>query len=1127
MAGNSDREPADPRTEMLSPRPDAAMGAGPTEAFAAPWKSASDAPAATLSEAADRPAAAAPPGAGGELPSDFGRYHIERKLGGGGMGSVYLARDRELDRLVALKVPRFTGDTPPSLERFRREARAAATLDHPNICAVYDVGEVAGVQYLTMAYVEGHPLSDLLQAGSPLPERPAADLIRKLALALDEAHRHGVVHRDLKPANVMINRRHEPVITDFGLARRDRPGEAQLTHSGTILGTPAYMSPEQVEGDPDRIGPAADVYSLGVMFYELLTGRRPFQGSVASIFSQILRDPPRPPGELQAGLDPRLEAICLKCMSKAPTDRGTMGELAAALSEYLGGTAANRPAAGERTFTAPGLARPAEPQAETMAIGSTATGTAPPAPATRETGLATQLLAQLAARLEQDSLARQRPPEEDRWWRNPLLPWLAAAIGVLGVLVILSSFRGENEQRVLIQIDLREYARDPDVIVLLDGRPLDRQALGKPVRVRPGEHRIVVKRGDAIVAGSRFSVLAGGGVRQVPVVEGDQLPVVTAERISSATADAPGRTASVNGDTARPGTPATTHPGRQRTAGTAPGVEALPPEPVAASLALWSQRDSQYRPNPLPTAVQVNDRAALRIESDLQHPVASDLQPGWNRLVFDTTPVERAAEDNHLKFRIGPVTTNEQGNPLMSPVLWTMYNGDDWKLDSGRYRHRSDPEATSVQLAFRLYYAGLRFEDGAIKDGDYVVTGKPDSEYRNASVTATVFVNGTGLNTFTAQPRQVVITPLLRKGHNEIRIVSSRVENCLNDNDVWVSVSGPAEWNARRDRFQTRPIASISAMTGWRRNQTTSRLENTLDPQSATIERIIPLYLSDEPALAGRPPEQPTMSVWSERSSAYQEANLHSELRVNGRLVGVFTSETREIVEPVLKSNDWNDIALKTFARNPAERSTSIKLQFGPARRTETGELTMSPVLWWLDNGGDWQLDGNRLRHQLDPDATEMTVSTRVFYAGTDRETRPVAKGDYVLAADPGSEYYNPSVTATVFINGKALNSFTSQPRQVVITPLLKTGDNEIRVVTARVTNSLRDNDIALSIAGPARYNVAQSTYEFAPVLEFAALEGWTRDAATGQLVAGDDPGRETLERVLRLRIANPQAGEP
>ncbi len=180
------------------------------------------------------------------LPEQVGRYRVVRLLGRGGMGAVFLAEDPELGRPVALKVPRLgPADGPQVLERFHREARAAATLHHPNICPVYDVGEVGGVPYLAMAFVEGKALSEVLRGGKPVPARRAAALVRKLALALQEAHARGVVHRDLKPANVMIDRRGEPVIMDFGLARLTSPGETRLTQDGSVLGTPAYMAPSR------------------------------------------------------------------------------------------------------------------------------------------------------------------------------------------------------------------------------------------------------------------------------------------------------------------------------------------------------------------------------------------------------------------------------------------------------------------------------------------------------------------------------------------------------------------------------------------------------------------------------------------------------------------------------------------------------------------------------------------------------------------------------------------------------------------------------------------------------------------------------------------------------------------
>ena len=176
-----------------------------------------------------------------DLPEQFGRYRIMRQLGQGGMGAVYLAHDTKLDRPVALKVPFFDpADGPQAVQRFEREARAAATLDHPNLCPVFDVGEVDGIHYLTMPYIEGKTLSEAIPRGQALPEAQAAALVRKLALALQEAHDRGVIHRDLKPGNIMVNRRRELVIMDFGLARmaggddgadhpdRPRPGHRPL-----------------------------------------------------------------------------------------------------------------------------------------------------------------------------------------------------------------------------------------------------------------------------------------------------------------------------------------------------------------------------------------------------------------------------------------------------------------------------------------------------------------------------------------------------------------------------------------------------------------------------------------------------------------------------------------------------------------------------------------------------------------------------------------------------------------------------------------------------------------------------------------------------------------------------------
>jgi tetratricopeptide (TPR) repeat protein len=289
----------------------------------------------TTATALPRPPA--PPDDLPPLPEPFGRYAILRPLGGGGMGAVFLAHDTQLDRLVALKVPRLAGaDRAVLLERFHREARAAALLHHPNICPVFDVGTVGEMPYLTMAYIEGEPLHEWAAARPPRPLPEVLALVRTLAEALHEAHLRGVVHRDLKPSNVLVDRRGEPVIMDFGLARRVNLGEERLTRPGLPMGTPTYMPPEQVLGRLDEMGPASDVYSLGVILYELLAGVCPFQGPVAAILAQILSHDPPPPSHHRPGLDPRLDAVCLRALAKQPAERfAGMEELARALDDCL------------------------------------------------------------------------------------------------------------------------------------------------------------------------------------------------------------------------------------------------------------------------------------------------------------------------------------------------------------------------------------------------------------------------------------------------------------------------------------------------------------------------------------------------------------------------------------------------------------------------------------------------------------------------------------------------------------------------------------------------------------------------------------------------------------------------
>jgi formylglycine-generating enzyme required for sulfatase activity len=270
-----------------------------------------------------------------DMPAQLGRYRIKKRLGGGGMGAVYLVENTKLQREEALKVPHFESGNDPSIrERFLREAHAAARLDHPNLCPIYDADVIDGIYFLTMRLLPGKPLS--AYTGRPHPPREALQITLTLAQALEHAHSKGVIHRDLKPSNVMLCPGTGPTVLDFGLAKQIHRPDQKLTQSGMAMGTPAYMPPEQVKGELHRIGPLSDVYSLGVILFELLTGRPPFQGTTAEVMGQILCVEAPPPSQLRPGLCPALDAVCVKAMAKATEDRyPSMKDFSEALQDGL------------------------------------------------------------------------------------------------------------------------------------------------------------------------------------------------------------------------------------------------------------------------------------------------------------------------------------------------------------------------------------------------------------------------------------------------------------------------------------------------------------------------------------------------------------------------------------------------------------------------------------------------------------------------------------------------------------------------------------------------------------------------------------------------------------------------
>ncbi|MFZ5832240.1 MAG: protein kinase domain-containing protein [Planctomycetota bacterium] len=406
------------------------------------------------------------------VPERIDRFEIVAVLGRGGFGTVYRARDPKLNRDVAIKVPRLSRQgEEEEAARLLREARSAATLSHPNICPIFEIGQQAGQPFIVMALIEGRPLSQFIAGQADISPHQAATVIHKLARALGEAHAKGVIHRDIKPANIMIDRRGQPIVMDFGLARRVSAGDPSLTREGVIVGTPAYMSPEQARGDTPAVGPASDVFALGVVLYELLTGRRAFVGALAEVIEQILGTDPQRPSEIRADVDPALEAICLKALSKDPARRyRSMKAFAEDLSKYL---AAQRSAAGATTS--------ADDEAVTQ---------------------------KFAAMLK----AISAETAESRRWRRNWIPIVASLVGatIVGVILLLGIvlFGPTPTATVMINIDLD--VRDPSLDFFLDGEQISGEILTKPIELKVGRHELIVKKDQRLFRRYTFEVTSEG-----------------------------------------------------------------------------------------------------------------------------------------------------------------------------------------------------------------------------------------------------------------------------------------------------------------------------------------------------------------------------------------------------------------------------------------------------------------------------------------------------------------------------------------------------------------------------------------------------------------------------------------
>jgi eukaryotic-like serine/threonine-protein kinase len=335
-----------------------------------------------------------------------GRYRIMRKLGSGGMADVYLAEDEELGRRVAIKIlnDKYAPDDQ-FVERFRREAKNAAGLSHPNIVSIYDRGEAEGTYYIAMEYLDGRSLKELVVARGPLPIPDAIAATRQVLAALRFAHRKGVVHRDIKPHNVMADADGRLKVTDFGIARA---GVSQMTEAGSIIGTAQYLSPEQARGAP--VDQRSDLYSMGVVLYEMLTGQVPFTGeSPVEIAMKHLSDTPRPPSLLRPDIPPDLDMVVLRALAKNPEDRFQAAEeMDAELDRVAAGTGVTAETADAATAVLSGTA-----------LASAPTAIVPPRRPPTET--------------RRPSYRYAEPPRR----RRPVWPWLLALL-----LVVLAGVSG-------------------------------------------------------------------------------------------------------------------------------------------------------------------------------------------------------------------------------------------------------------------------------------------------------------------------------------------------------------------------------------------------------------------------------------------------------------------------------------------------------------------------------------------------------------------------------------------------------------------------------------------------------------------------------------------------------------
>jgi len=438
-----------------------------------------------------------------------GRYRIQRKLGAGGMADVYLAEDQELGRRVAIKIlnGRHANDDQ-FIERFRREAKNAAALNHPNIVSIYDRGNAEDTYYIAMEYLDGKTLKELIVGRGKAPVNVAIEYARQILSALRFAHRHGIVHRDIKPHNVLVDSEGRVKVTDFGIARA---GTSQMTETGSIVGTAQYLSPEQARGG--EVDQRSDLYSLGVVLYELLTGKTPFEGDTpVEIAMKHLSNAPKPPSKLRPDIPEELDMVVLRALAKDPDDRyQSADEMEADLERVARGA----PVAAATVDSATQVLQRVPPPTPSASDSTAATMIAP-APSTR-----------LRDAPPPPPVVEDEEYEERGGPERPLWPWLVALLFVIVAAVAgffvwnelsgskvmepVGLYQGEKQSQALRQI------RAAHLVPAVQRGPSERYKRGFVYKQDPSAGSRVEKGGTV-----RIWVSTGPPKVTIPDVKGKQ-----------------------------------------------------------------------------------------------------------------------------------------------------------------------------------------------------------------------------------------------------------------------------------------------------------------------------------------------------------------------------------------------------------------------------------------------------------------------------------------------------------------------------------------------------------------------------------------------------------------------------